>query len=238
MNFYHLDATTLYYSDVYFSNRIKDALLNTHLTQFADDEIILFTDAIDAVFVAEQKEIIDKFNHFNCPLLFSAEVNCWPDKSMEKNYPAPSVHFRYLNSGAFIGRAGYLKYLYEKYPIFEIGKNPAYFWSNQYYWNLVFQNESANIQLDHSGELFFNTSITISNIDEFKRDIKDPEKLKMMCVQEKARLDKEISFSEDRIINNLTGSKPCHIHFPGTVSKKLMDGGYFDRLKKYSSVIC
>jgi len=230
-NFYGLDAVVLEYDDVFFSNRVKDALLSSFLEGVSDDEIIFFTDATDAVFVAKEAEILAKFKAFNSPLVFSAEINCWPDRDLEKDYPAPSVHFKYLNSGGFIGNAGFIKQLYQKYPIFDASYNPRFFWSNQYYWNTVYKAEWPKIKLDHYGEIFYNTAISVTHIDELNRQLADPAEVSVMFDREKFRLDQEICFSDGRVKSYLTDSLPCHIHFPGTISKLLMEEGYFDVLK-------
>lgn len=232
--FYKLDAIALQYDSFFFSNRLKDVLFFTYLKQLDDNEIVLFTDAIDAVFVSDEEEILNKFSKFNSHLVFSAEVNCWPDNSLEKGYPGyeNSTYFKYLNSGAFIGRAGYLKKLYQKYPIFETGDNPRFAWSNQYYWNIIFKKEWPNIQLDYGGEIFYNTSIPSENNDTLLKSLQEPKMIEIMFTEEKKRLDAEIIFSNGRLKSNITNSLPCHIHFPGTISKLLMERGYFDSLKK------
>ncbi len=230
--FYKMDAIVLEYDDVFFSNRIKDLLLNSYLGDVSDDEIIFFTDATDAVFVTNEQEILKKFKQFNAPLVFSAEINCWPDKALEVNYPAPSsVHFRYLNCGGFIANVGYLKYLYQKYPAFENPENMKFIWSNQYYWNTVYKLESNDIKIDHNCEIFYNTSIPIVDRDTHIQELKDPGTVNKIVHEEKRRLDKEITFTNGRIKSNITNSFPCHIHFPGIVSKKLVNSGYFNDIK-------
>ncbi|MEO8948270.1 MAG: glycosyltransferase domain-containing protein [Mucilaginibacter sp.] len=93
--YYKLDALVLEYDGVFFSNRLKDILLNTYLQDISDDEIIFFTDATDTVFVTNEEEICEKFMQFNSPLVFSAEINCWPDRKLEENNPALPAHFKY-----------------------------------------------------------------------------------------------------------------------------------------------
>lgn len=237
--FFKLNAIAIGYEGAFFSNRLKDALLYSYLDTIDEDEIVFFTDAIDAVFVCGEEEILKKFALFKSELVFSAEVNCWPDNLLEKDYPniEKEFHFKYLNSGGFIGKAGYIKELYQKYPIFETGENQRFLWSNQYYWNILFKNEWPRIQLDYLGEIFYNTCIPVSNNDELLKYLNDPVKIKEMVVSEKKRLDDEITFYNGRMRCNLTGATPCHIHFPGTISKQLMEQGYFNSLKKFSKAL-
>lgn len=229
--FYNLDATVLEFDDAFYSNRLKDALLNVYLDDIDHNEIIFLTDATDAVFVATEEEILQKFYSFNSPLVFSAEINCWPDRGLEAGYPSPQVHFRYLNSGGFIGKAGFIKSIYKKYPIFETADNPAFIWSNQYYWNTIYKLESKNIKIDHNCEIFYNTAIPLEDFSLHKKQLREPGKIDSIVNEEQDRLNLEMLFTDGRVKSNITGSLPCHIHFPGIISKHLMSKGYFDDIK-------
>ncbi|CAM3926698.1 glycosyltransferase domain-containing protein [Mucilaginibacter galii] len=229
--FYNLDAIVLEYEDVFLSNRIKDALLNVYLQNTSDDDVIFFSDATDTVFVSGEEEIIEKYKAFDSPLVFSAEINCWPDKSLEADYPVPDVHFKYVNSGGFIGQAKFIKEIYNKYPIFTTADNPSYLWSNQYYWNTIFKTESELIRIDHNCEIFYNTAIYLQDFAFHKQQLNDPKAVEILVRAEKERLQKDISIMHGRVKSNITNTFPCHIHFPGTISKSLMHSGYFDDLK-------
>jgi hypothetical protein len=229
--YYALDAIVLEYDDVFGSNRLKDVLLNVYLEDVSDNEVIFFTDATDTVFVTNQKEILQKFDLFHAPLVFSAEINCWPDRTLEIGYPACNAHFNYLNSGGFIGQAGYLKEIYKKYPIFETANDPRFLWSNQYYWNTLYQMEYNKIKIDHHCQIFYNTAIPLEDFALHKEQLKDEKMFNDIVRAEQDRLDKEIQFKNGRIESKITNSLPCHIHFPGIISKQLMNRGYFDSLK-------
>ena len=97
---------------VFFSNRLKDDLLNTYLQKEDDEEIILFTDGNDAILSASEEEILLKFSEFKSDLVFSTEIECWPDKSLADRYKTnDETAYKYLNSGGFIGRVGLIKEL-------------------------------------------------------------------------------------------------------------------------------
>jgi len=234
--FYKLNLLVLQYGDSFFSNRLKDALLENYLKEVHDDEIIFFTDATDAAFLCGEDEILKKLYGFNSQLVFSAEVNCWPDRTMEATYPSSSTHFKYLNSGGFIGRAGFIKQLYQRYPISITANHPQYNWSNQYYWNYIFIKEHETIKLDHNCEIFYNTSILLDDINDFKARLQSTEQVQAMYNAEKQRLDKEIISTNYRVKSHATGSLPCHIHFPGPISKLLMDNGYFNTMKAWEAL--
>ena len=60
---------------------MKLNLLKKELRKHLNDEIILFTDSYDVIFLSDEKEII-KLHRFNCDLIFFLEKECWPDKDM------------------------------------------------------------------------------------------------------------------------------------------------------------
>ncbi len=230
---YHkLDSLVLEYDDVFFSNRLKDALVEEYLKTVPDNAIIFFTDATDAAFLANEKEILTKFDSFNSPLVFSAEINCWPYRGFESIYPQSTSHFKYLNSGGFIGKAGYLKKIYRDYPIFTTAYDEPYTWSNQYYWNYVFIQEHKSIKLDYNCDIFFNTAIQFDDMNVFKNKLQSGMERTVMYNSEKLRLNDEISFINGRIKSNITNTLPCHIHFPGPISKLLMEDGYFNEIRR------
>ena len=62
-----------------------------------DDDMILFTDSFDAI-VVNSCICVDPL-----VVLFSAEMFCWPDRNLAREYPQTLTPFRFLNSGGFIG---------------------------------------------------------------------------------------------------------------------------------------
>jgi hypothetical protein len=70
-----------------------------------DDHIILFTDSYDVVLSASPKEILEKFRNTHSQILFSTEKTCWPDGTLESQYPETEGEYKFLNSGGFIGYA-------------------------------------------------------------------------------------------------------------------------------------
>ncbi|MBT1699403.1 hypothetical protein KK083_21075 [Fulvivirgaceae bacterium PWU4] len=231
---YHdLDLTVLKYEDRYTTHRIKDVVLYQYLKDRPQKEIVLFTDAHDTAFLSGEKEIMEKFRSFGTPLVFSAEINCWPFSDLAERYPEPGKHFRYLNSGAFIGEVGYLVDLYETYPTFSPAYDPVYNWSNQYYWHHVYLENQDTIAIDHNCEMFFNTSIPVERIDQIDFRVGDDPRIAALFAEEIVRLNNEIVFSNDRIMSKLTNTWPCHLHLPGPVSKLLMKGEYFASIKAW-----
>lgn len=225
----NIELTVLEFDDDFFSNRLKDLLLLQFLQDVSDDKLIFFSDASDAAFLSNEKEILEKMFAFEKELVFSAEVNCWPDQSMTVGYPSKPAHFRYLNCGAFIARAGFLKKIYEKYPVFETATG-RYNWSNQIYWHHIFKHEQDSIAIDQQCAIFYNTSFHIQDMRVFMDNLRDPDEVETMYADEKKRLFAEIDIIQNRISVKRSGSLPCHIHFPGPISKLLMERGDYDFL--------
>lgn len=62
-------------------------MLHKYISSNNSDEIILFTNGYDTMFLCSGEEILLKYHKTNKKVLFSAEVNCWPDSSLANNYP-------------------------------------------------------------------------------------------------------------------------------------------------------
>lgn len=233
---HNLDLIVLQPEGEYEGHRTKDMLLLEHLQDVSRSEIIFFSDGHDTSFLAGEAEILKVYKSFNAPLVFSAEINCWPTDDVKPLYPTSSHHFKYLNSGAFIGEAGFIRDLYKKHPLFSSALDPAYCWSNQYFWHHVYLKNQHAIKLDHDCKLFYNTSILYEKIKGRNIALRD-EQTAALVEEDKIRLNDEITFLDNRIRSNITGTYPCHIHFPGPISKCIMDSGYFDALKAWESMV-
>lgn len=232
-DYYNLDLIVLQTEAKYTGHRLKDALLLKFLPKISKNEIILFTDGHDTAFMAGEDEILQKFEAFKSPLVFSAEVNCWPTAELEKSYPTSPYHFKYLNSGGFIGKAGFIIELYKKNPLFSRGLGTEFQWSNQYFWHHVYLKNRDTIKLDHTCELFYNTATLMEKLKELKLDDKDA-RTQVLLETERSRLNEEITFYNNRISYKRSGTSPCHLHFPGPISKLLMTSKFFEAIKVWS----
>lgn len=81
---------------------MKLNLLKEELKYYNDEDIILFSDSYDVIFISNEEEIYEKYLSFNTNMLFSAEKTCWPDNNMSIHFNSESP-YKYLNSGGFIG---------------------------------------------------------------------------------------------------------------------------------------
>jgi len=126
---------------------VSDFLKNTELNQ---DDIILFTDAYDVVYCGTQREIIERFEKINKPIIFGAEKQCNPDPGRASEYAFTSTEFPYLNSGMFIGRVWALRKCILAYQYNDKD-------DDQRFWTTCFFENPDLIGLDYINELFLNT---------------------------------------------------------------------------------
>ena len=71
---------------------------------------VLFTDAFDVRIFGDVAGIRSRWEALGAPpWLCAAETNCWPQLHRAKFYPACETPYRYLNAGAWIGDAAYVR---------------------------------------------------------------------------------------------------------------------------------
>ncbi len=93
-----------------------------YLDHFPDDDLILFVDAYDVLFLANAKTILDKFLEKQMPCIFAAEhknCNSWPHHNLAQLYQESPTDFKYLNSGTYITYVGFFKQLLDDMGIIE-----------------------------------------------------------------------------------------------------------------------
>ena len=87
----------------------KVNLLRRALETVPPERPVLFVDGYDTIVTRHARDILGAWREAagDSPL-FAAEVFCWPDAASAARYPAApdGSPYRFLNSGAFIGRAG------------------------------------------------------------------------------------------------------------------------------------
>lgn len=210
-----LQLIVLVTKDNFRSRRVKDDMLISYLEDIDEDEIVLFTDGFDAIFVSGESEILEKFNKMNMELIFSAESACWPDKSLAENFPLCDTDYQYLNSGGFIGKAGIIKKLLKDND-FDIEN---YVNSNQYIWIKRFFKYPEKIGLDTKCEIFqtFSPEIGSSALHtENKGSFLNYYTLMKQWFRNNFLIE------DGRIFSKITNTFPCHAHFNGN-SKLLID---------------
>ncbi|MEV4844426.1 glycosyltransferase domain-containing protein [Micromonospora matsumotoense] len=169
-----------------FRPRDKRALLTEYLAeQVAPDELVMFTDAYDTLFLRGADYIRTTYAGFAQRVVFSAESNCWPlgNVGLALHDGPPVRPYPYLNSGGFIGPAGDIVALNAKYPTppsehfpllgrlgtHGVDTDRLHGASDQYYWTLVQLLEPDTVGLDHGAVLFENFAPTVANFCELSR---------------------------------------------------------------------
>lgn len=137
---------------------------------------IMGVDSRDAILIDDPQKILDRFlSDFNCDLVFSADLMNWPNiaefKKFEDNCAKNSnSDYKYLNSGAFIGKREFC------YDFFEIATKtpptPKAPKADQGILKQVFMDFYPKVQLDYHCKLFqnigfvFNKTLKINSYDK------------------------------------------------------------------------
>mmetsp|Transcript_15515 Transcript_15515/g.30014 ORF Transcript_15515/g.30014 Transcript_15515/m.30014 type:complete len:340 (+) Transcript_15515:176-1195(+) len=182
-------------------NKIRDYVF----TRTEEDDLVLFFDAWDIVFVAGEDEIVDRYLEMEArmgiELVYSAEERCsYPERQAEfKNTSTP---YRYLNSGVYMGRARRFRDLFKDPMTGDVvdkaGKKiRLQNWHIQYY-----LDNQDSVMLDSGCEL----ATTAAGIDGlYVSSLGPPGDADLML---------EGNHS-GRIRNTITGTHPLIIHFAG-----------------------
>ena len=145
----------------------KVILLRQHLDTLPDDDHVLFTDAHDIRVTGSKEEIMARYWDFGADIVFGAERNCWPVKSMENKYITknfPEIVYKYLNSGGFIGRVGPLKaFIDENFQNVSGATEDQTFYSNLF---LKHQTQRTLVQLDVRATIFQCLHLAMQDIDQ------------------------------------------------------------------------
>ncbi|MDG4792767.1 glycosyltransferase domain-containing protein [Micromonospora sp. WMMD1082] len=209
----------------------KRETLVEYLAQLPDrDELILFTDGYDALFIKGENHLVEAYGRFPQPVIFSAEMNCWPlgVAGLALHDTPPAGRYPYLNSGGYIGPAGVLHELLDRYPEapsdrFETLRrlrahgydtDRLFQWSDQYRWVLVQLLETGTIGLDHDGQLFecYSPPAPSLNFLEIRRSVEQ--------FQAHGRESEAYQQERTRLVERLrVPSEAAHIHFASPVTK-------------------
>ena len=130
---------------------------NKVIQNLPDNDILLFIDCYDIMINSNMNEVLNKFKSFNCDLLISAELVCFPDYLQEKMDKTPpfNIKNKYPNAGGYIGYVKDVKKMMNwknediKKQMCEKGTDQAYV-INYYMENCTTQN----IKLDTNSEIF------------------------------------------------------------------------------------
>ena len=206
--FFKFDLETLCELN-YTSHRCKDFALMEYLKTLHDDELVLFTDGYDTIFLGNEEEIFIKFQQSSYDILFSAEMICWPDNALADRYPKVNTPYRYLNSGGFLGKVKALKKCLAQEIVTE--STVKYPFSNQIFWTELFLKNRSTIGLDAQCRIF----CSMASYEDLKTSETGKFDLKQYYQTKLTWFVRNFTVENNRIRSRLTNEYPCHFHFQG-----------------------
>jgi len=174
----------------YVSHNDKTKILLQYLEDLDENEIVLYTDGYDSVFLSGLEYMEKEYIKMNHPFVMGSEQNFNCDApALAKlrfylNYPKGKKPYRFLNAGGWIGRSGYVKKMLKL--VQKEGEN------DQNMLNQYITKNHGSIKLDHDQKIF---SCMAGRSGMEDRDY---------------RLD-----DNGKIQNTLTGSYPGILHAAG-----------------------
>ena len=161
-----LKLKKLGFGQKYTGHKMKDTELLSYVKSVENkDDIVIFVDGFDTLCLANKEEIIDKFKKYNKKLLISVENI--GNLGFIHNAIFDRVRNRFINTGLFMGYAGFLeKFLENMYSYDSDLKSNQKTWSNFLFRKAWKHFDMEEIGLDINNELFLNYSFTVS--DKYK----------------------------------------------------------------------
>lgn len=123
-------------------------------------EYIMGVDSRDAVIINDPKVILQQYkDQFDCDLVFSADLINWPSLALFRKYEdeiaeGSNSQFRYLNSGAFIGRTSFCRDFFKQAT--ELTPIPGAEASDQGVLKQLLQETYPKVQMDYRCVMFQN----------------------------------------------------------------------------------
>jgi len=156
---------------------------------------VMFVDSSDSLFLANPEEIVAKFDAIAgerpTSVLIQGEKNCYPDKSIESQYPPQRTPWHFVNSGGWIARRDSALFAMPLVATFAE-------YCDQLAWSLAYLRGASGdpmtgsyvpIEVDENCQIF--QSMYLQKPGEFKLD-------------------------NGRLYNLKTAGRPCVAHWNGT----------------------
>jgi hypothetical protein len=150
----------------YVGHFMKDLEMLEFLKDKKEDDIVIFVDGFDSLILGDKEEIIEKFQKSGKKLLLSVENV--RSSFLLHSYNFQKVLGKFVNTGLYIGYAGYMRQFLEKMYSQDYNKK-----SNQKTWSKFINSKDHDFDLsgfgvDIDSELFLNDSPTCNNKFELK----------------------------------------------------------------------
>jgi len=177
------------------------------------NDVIMFTDAFDSMFVSGNVEKIkNDFISLDADVVFAAECGCWPHIVINATichdhrvgYPKSPTSQRYLNSGSWIGYAGKVKEMLAA--VIEMAGTRLDNANDQELLANMFLSRRMDIKLDVYSRIFQSMHSTKQGIEPARS-----KKKKSIC-DPPADI---IYLSDGTLFNNRSKTSPVLFHFNG-----------------------
>jgi len=181
-----------------FGNKTTET--RDYLAGLRDDEVVISVDPFDVVFLCGLDEIEEKFRRASAPFLCGAlRLGPWLRRVYDREFnrgkvpiPHNPTGYDYLNSGTWISTAGYARWLIDRLER-EFGMRPTDM--DQEILTGIYGRDRFVVDLDWRCEIFHN--LLFKNFITRSADLKD------------------LEFSDGRVKNVATGTRPCILHASG-----------------------
>lgn len=166
-------------------NNLMKFRLTLEAISSSDSEYFMGLDSHDVIFVGEPSEALSRFKSLGCELLFNGEMRFYPDLPIEyyqknkafQDHIGKSSIFRYLNSGAWIGKRDFCLAFFKEcmdikvWEIFDCSRQEKFYNCDQSAVHEMFRKYNPKVKIDYGSEVFCNMAF-------FKEcDISFPKKL-------------------------------------------------------------
>ena len=146
----------------YYGHIMKDKEMIDYLKDLDKDQIVVFVDGFDTLCLGTSEEIVKKFKKMDKKLVISIENIGY--LSFIHSAIFNRVRGKYINTGLYIGYAGFMKdFLTKMYEYEHVKKSNQKNWSDFLFKNAWRHFDLNDIGLDVDNELFLNYSFSVSD---------------------------------------------------------------------------
>jgi hypothetical protein len=183
----------------------KLIVIRDYIKNLPEKEIVIIVDPFDVVFLSGLDEIEYKFNKLSCAFLCGAlnlgnlagTIYNYEFNTSGKKLPITPTNYNFLNTGTWISRAGFAQYLIDelvdKFHMKDTSKD-------QQLLTTVYVQKLYNVDIDWKCEIFHN--LLFKDFITRRADLKD------------------LKFTDGRVFNTASGSKPSIIHASGNTNMR------------------
>jgi hypothetical protein len=125
----------------------KINLVRSHIQSLPDEDLVLFVDGYDVLFTDNIHSIKERFDGFDCDILFAAEKSCWPEPTIAPQFPMTPTPYKYLNSGVYMGKVARLNHFFSE--VVANGQDDQLWMQKRF-----LGANGLNVKLDHEGYIF------------------------------------------------------------------------------------